>query len=502
MSRASRRIFLQAAVLLGMTACRTVPEEHPLPARPHLPTRWAQPGNVAKPSTSTNTTTTTTATSADPLSCQWWRSFGSEELNGLITQAIAQSHDLAASAARVREVRARHDALAGSRRSPTVSTGFSATRESRLGGNAEVDGNEIGINLSASYEFDFWGRKQLAVDHARATLAASMFEHDTVRLTLTAAVAEVWIQMVSLRERIAIEARSLDNARQRLAFLQSRWRAGAASALEVAEGRRQHALQTRNLLALKQQEIEARQVLGLLLGQADAVPARTDSLIALRIPAISAGVPAELLVRRPDVAQAEARLAAASADVQLARVALLPRFAITTGVRTVGEQLQRPLENPVYTLAAGLVAPLLDGGRLKGELAAALAGREALVAEYHHSIVTAFADVAVALNAVQAAAAQSASQAEELEEAGQTVVLSQSRHRAGAETRLHVLEAQGLLLAAEDMAVQLRTREFLTAISLYKALGGGWQSGRTASGGRSGCSADMPESRGKPPVRS
>lgn len=425
------------------------------PAATALPATWQAP------------------TSGATVSQDWWRSFGSEELTGLITEAQTQSLDVAAAVARVNQAEA-SARMAGATLWPEVTGSVNASRSGLLGGNASLDAPAYTTGLVAKYEVDFWGRNRLQNDSARATLRASVFDHATVQLTVTASVASTWLQTVGLQQRADIAAENLANAERLLAVVNARHRAGAATSLDLAQQRGEMASLRRALAALQQQAQDSRITLGLLLGQAApaSVPAR--ALAALQAPTIGAGLPADLLTRRPDIARAEAQLEAAAANVGVARAAMLPSFVLNAGVGTGSERWNRWLENPFYSLAAGLAAPIFDAGRLASGRDLALAQQQELLAHYQTAINAAAGDVETALNAVAGADAQALAQAEELAQAQRAFTLAESRYSAGAETLLVLLVTQRTLYAAQDAAAQLQQAKLVANVALFRALGGGW----------------------------
>ncbi|MDZ5461657.1 efflux transporter outer membrane subunit, partial [Azohydromonas lata] len=404
----------------------------------------------------------------------WWRSFGSAELDALVEQARRHSLDVAAAAARVRQAEA-VARQAGAALVPVVAASLQSSREGRAGGHAAVAGNHHGAQLWASYEVDFWGRNRAAREAARADWQASTFDRDTVQLTVAAGVASTWLLAVALHERGAIAESNLGSAERLLHWMEARSRAGAATALELAQQRGLVASQCRAVAALRQQAGEARAALALLLGQpAPALAVGPATWAGVQEPRVGAGWPTRRLVQRPDIARAEAQLAAADAQVAVARAAMLPSLTLTAGLGTGGERLSRLLDNPLYSLAAGLAAPVFDAGRLAAGTDLARARREELLAGYRQHIVAAFADVEVALDAAARLAEQSAAQDQELQQAQRALALAESRYRAGAETLLTLLDAQRTLYAAQDMAVQLRLARLQASVSLYRAFGGGW----------------------------
>uniref|UniRef100_UPI000D39FF16 efflux transporter outer membrane subunit n=1 Tax=unclassified Variovorax TaxID=663243 RepID=UPI000D39FF16 len=411
----------------------------------------------------------------DAVDAQWWRSFGSAELDGLVEQAGAQGFDVAAAAARVRQAEA-SARMAGAALWPGVTAGLDAARQGRLGGEASVTGSSFAASLSASYELDFWGGQRAGRDGAVARLHASRFERDTVRLTTTAGVANAWLQAVSLRERVAIGTRNLDNAQRVLALVEARARAGAATPLELAQQRGLVASQQRTLAALQQQSGDARTALAVLAGRpAVGFDVAAASLDGLNEPGVGAGLPSDLLARRPDIARAEALLGAADADITAARAAMLPRVTLGAGVGMANGRLRALFDSPLYSLAAGLAAPIFDAGRLAAGRDLAVARREELLAGYRAAVVAAFGDAATALDAVSAIDRQRDAQAQALAQARRAFMLAQSRYRAGAETLLVLLDAQRTLHAAQDASVQLKALRLQASVALYRALGGGWQ---------------------------
>lgn len=452
-----RRTLIAIAASLLLAACTTPPPLPTDPAAPALPARWQ---GISKDA-------------ADCTACSGWQAFGSAELQALTAQALAQNLDIAVAAARVAQADAAAR-IAGAALLPSVTAQADAARQGRLGGDAAVTGRNLGAGLSAQYEIDFWGRHRAARDSARHGLQASVFDRDTVRLALVAGVASTWLQAVAAVERSDITRLNLSRAERVLALVESRARAGAATPLGLAQQRGLVANQARSLAVLRQHAVDARTALAVLLGETQARGLRTTSLAALAPPLLDAGLPSELLARRPDIAAAEARLAAADADVVAARAAMLPRVTLGGSVGYASDRLRSLFDSPLYSLAAGLAAPVFDAGRLAADASQAAARRTELLAHYHRTIVAAFGDVESALNAVDGTKAQADAQAEELLQASRAALLAESRYRAGAETLLTLLEAQRTLYTAQDQAVQAKLARLQAAVTLYRALSGGW----------------------------
>jgi outer membrane protein, multidrug efflux system len=415
------------------------------------------------------------ASAEDAVTADWWRRFGSDELDRLVAQASSTNYDVAAALARVKQARA-SATIAGAARLPSVNAFADASRQGGFMVNDNLpSGSAFDLGLAASYEIDFWGKNRATSDAAIQRVRASEFDRATVQVTLSADVANAWLQTVALRERESIASSNLDTARMILRNVESQYRAGYVTALDAAQQRTLVATQQRALASLHQQANDSEALVATLLGvPSPGFGISTRSLDALRAPSVDAGVPSSLMTRRPDIAYREAQLAAAHADVAAARAAMFPSITLTASVGTGSDRVQRIFDNPLYTVAAGLIAPIFDAGALAAGRDLAQAQEEELFAAYRQSIVAAFGDVDRALNASAGANAQTLAQDDALREARRTLELAQSRYRAGAETALTVLDAQRTLYAAEDERVQVHLARLQAAVSTYRALGGGW----------------------------
>lgn len=422
---------------------------------------------------------------AQNVNTQWWTQFGSAPLNRLIGQARRDSFDVAAAVARVRQAQA-SAVIAGAPLLPEVKANLTTSHQKLLRGpgGPDLDAsdsddtvNNFGANLTASYEVDFWGARAAARDSALHSLRASEFDQATVELTLLSNVADRYAQTLAAEQRRQIAELNLANARDVLALVQTRYDAGSATALELAQQKSLVAGQQRQLPLIAQQAEESRITLAALLGQpVQALDLGAEHFQNLTWPVIGAGLPSQLLSRRPDIAKAEAQLAAAQADVTVARAALLP--AVTLGA-TLGSDAYKAvdvLRSPYYTLTAGLVAPIFNNGRLSAERDKARARQDELLQSYRGAIINGFADVEKALSSITRLDQQRQWQDEELRQAQTAFQIAQQRYQAGAADWLTVLETQRTLFAAQDLNVQLRLSRLQASIALYKALGGGWTS--------------------------
>lgn len=458
--------YLATPLCLLLTAC----SHQPPPAQPlaKAPERWqsALPGTSAVDIT------------------QWWAGFNSPQLNQLVARARADSHDLKAAVARVRQARAAA-VVAGANLLPSVEAKLNASQEHLMRGPGYGQLNTypqqptyhyVDIGLSASYEVDFWGANAAARDSAAQAVKASEYDRATVELSLLGSVADSYLATLAAVEQARIATLNLANAEQVLRLVHSRHGAGSATALELAQQGSLVAAQQRQLPLYRQQAQDNLITLATLLGQpVQQLQLQPQAFAQLHSPTADAGVPSELLLRRPDIAAAEARLAAAQADVTVARTAMLPRLTLQATLGSGSEQAFELLRSPFYVMTAGLAAPVFNAGKLAAEKDKADARQLELLENYRNALLNGFADVEKALNAIGGLQQQRYWQDQELEQARRAFELAQNRYQAGADDLLSVLESQRALFQAQDQQVQLRLAQLKASIALYKALGGGWQ---------------------------
>ena len=413
------------------------------------------------------------APGAAALSAQWWHAFGSAELQALVDEALRSSPDLAIAAERVRQAEAQVR-VAGASLFPSLNLGY-GTSARRSEGSATSEASSA--TLSAAYELDLWGRNAAGVRGAEASLDASRFDQDAARLTLIAGVADAYFEVLSLRGRLAVARENLAIAERVLALVQARARNGAVSPLDVARQEAAVLSQRAGLLPLEQQERQTLAALAVLAGRVpQGFQLEAPALTGIAVPAVAPGLPAELLARRPDLAAAEADLAGANADLSAARAALLPSIQLTGSAGVASGALLAFLGGPSTGLAvaASVLQPIFDGGRLKGNVSIAESRERELVETYRKAILAAFADVETALAAAGRLARREALQVQVEERAREALRLAEVRYREGADDLLSVLDAQRTLFDAQDQLALVRLDRLEAAVALFRALGGGW----------------------------
>ncbi len=409
----------------------------------------------------------------------WYRDFGSEELNSFIDQAAGNNWDVAAARARVAQADARAR-QAGAAILPSVDAAGNANflaGHSSQGGGHELDWSAM---LSASYELDFWGKNRATAQSASLLAGASRADRDTITLTALAGVANGYFQVLALRERLTIAHATSDAAHQLLEVVQARFDAGVATPVELATQKTAYDSAQIAIADLSQTEFESRAALSVLLGRApEHFEVRGAPLDALHEPAIAAGLPSELLRRRPDLLLAEANLRAAHADLAAARAAMFPSISLTAGAGVQNPALPAtvltiPGIGPSFALGASVVQPIFDHGRLKAQRDEVQAKNEELLAAYRASIVAALTDVENALAAIHHLDMAREFQTENAAQSERAFEGAKLRYQAGSGDYLTVLEAQRTLYAARDQLVQYKLARLQALVSLCKALGGGW----------------------------
>ena len=424
----------------------------------------------------------------------WWVNFKADELPGLMDTAQKENLDLAAAAARVLEAEAQDGVAfsnllptvnlqgagqrAGSHRSTTTfSAGPGGTIIQTPGPSVETTANSFSTGVAASYSADFWGLYRDRLYQARENLRSARYAETVVGLTVASSVAQQYFTVLATRERIVIARQNIDAAKRILTVVQAKVTNGVSSNLDLAQEQSVVATQEARLPGLMEQEREARYALAILLGKApEGFDLKAQNLNGLVSPSVQAGMPSELLLRNPSVAQAEANLFAAHANVDAARAAFFPQISLTGGggyASTAIGSLINP-GNFAWTVGASLLQSIFDGGRLKAQDDLALAQQQEQIANYRKAVFTAFSNVESALGQVSADNDQLVALTEEVRASTEAFRISELQYREGTIDILSLLTAQQSLFSAQDTLVQTKLARLDANVSLYMALGGGW----------------------------
>ena len=422
----------------------------------------------------------------------WWRGFGSPELNRLIAAAQANNFSIAAAMARIRQADAQLR-IAGAALLPaigaTADASWQQARRSNFsfapntGGSPYTNIRIYSVGLNAAYEFDFWGRVQAQQQSAADIALFTRFDRDTIALGVVTGVANTWFAALGANDRVRVAEANLASSGQVLAAFRGRLSAGTATALDVSQQEALVAAIRAALPALRSQREQAINGLGILTGIPPvAVTQRAGTLDTLSLPPLSPGLPLDLLARRPDVAAAEALLAAAGADVAAARAAFFPAVQLSLAGSFQSAAIGT-LFGPgaaLASLAGGVAQPIFDGGGLRGQLELAKGRQDELLANYRAVILQAFTDVDNALTAYGYATEQEQLQQRAVAIARRSAEIGRAQQDAGTVDILTVLNLQATLFNALDNLAQIRLARVQALLSLYKALGGGWAGAETA----------------------
>jgi len=430
-----------------------------------------------KPETPTPTDWLSKTTPADWPSTDWWRGFNSPILDSYIDQAKQANFDLAAAMARVHEADAQAE-IAGAPLFPSVGANASVTHERTSDASGLKTFTSYAPGLSASYELDFWGKNRAAAEAAQQTAIASRFDQVTVELTVLTGTANTYFQALAFRDRLAVAEENLSSAQITLKGLELQEQTGIANALDVAQ--QQTTVSTLNaaIPPLRQQLQQNIDALAILLGQpTQSVALAPGVLRDLAFPTVTPGLPSEMLARRPDVAEAEAQLKSANANITVARAAFFPSIDLTASGGFASTALASAFNpaNGIFAFGAGLTQPIFEGGQLEGQLENSKARYDELVADYKKSVISAFSNVQDALTSVQQTTDQLSRQEAAEAAAQRAYSIAQSQLQAGTINILTVLNTETALFTARDATVQARLARLQALVSLFNALGGGWQ---------------------------
>jgi NodT family efflux transporter outer membrane factor (OMF) lipoprotein len=462
------KVILRSAAFalsgLAVAACSTEP---PIGVKPEeMPKAFSSPVAAGAPVWPSTT---------------WWTGFASEELTQLEITAQQSNLDLAAAAARVIQARG-NTGIAASSLFPAVDLGASAQRAASSvtttkGKSATFTGNNFGLSLNASYELDFWGLAQDNLRAARNSARAALYAQRVVALTVSSDVANTYLDVLALRDRIAIAKKNVDAAKRILSITEAKVQNGVSSNLDLAQQRAIVAGEEATIPALEEQEREARYALAVLLGRVpEGFDVKAQTIEGVVAPAVAPGMPAALLVRRPDIAAAEANLLSAHASLDAARAAFLPAIGLTGSGGYASSQIGNLINpsNLAWSIGASLLQTIFDGGLKTSETDVARGREMELVATYRSTVFNALSDVESSLGQVSSLATQEKLNSDQVAAAAEAFRISELQYREGVADLLAVLQTQQTLFTAQDTLVQVKLARLQSNISLYRALGGGW----------------------------
>ena len=413
----------------------------------------------------------------------WWRGFGSPELTSLMEEAQRVNLDIAAAVARFVQA----DALArqtGAALLPSLSGNGQETYSRTSGASASglTNGGRETVNysasLSASYQLDFWGQNRDALQAAEETAIADRFDRDVVALTTLTSVANAYFQVLASQDRLRTAARNIASATSVLDAIKARKNAGTGTDLDVAQQESVLGNQKAQVPPLRQTLDQNINALALLVSRPrESIRVIGGSLDQISSPRVTPGLPSELLTQRPDIRRQEAQLASATANVGSARAQFFPSIQLT-GQGGYQSSALVSLFQPhaaFFSLVGGLTQPIFDGGKILGNFENAKAKQDELLQTYRKTVVSAFTDVDNALYSIKQTTIKLRLQREVVASSRRAFELSEQQLRAGTADIVTVLNTQTTLFQAEDALWQAQLARLLAIVSLYQALGGGWE---------------------------
>jgi multidrug efflux system outer membrane protein len=464
-----RGAFLRGAPMRGLTASVLAVSLAACTANPQALDR---PGDVPPGFTAPSDKTAPVWPQAD-----WWTKFGADELAPLEATAQKENLDIAQAAARVLQAEAA-DGIALSALFPSLGGSFNATRS---GGNSQFPRarNAFSAGLTASYQQGFFGTQYLRLQASREDLRAQRYAAAVIGISTSAQVADEYFSILQFRERIAIANANIAAAKRILAITQAKVNSGVSSNLDLAEQQAILAQQESRLPGLIESEKEGRYALAILLGRApEGYDVKAQNLDGINAPSLQPGLPSELILRNPSVAQAEAQLYAAHANVDVARSLYFPSLNLSGSAGYGPVSQLSNLFGPagfVWSIGASVLQTIFDGGAIHAENDQARAVQQELIAAYRKTVFTAFNDVESALGTVKSTTDQLALVDVETKADAEAFRISELQYREGTIDILSLLQNQENLFSAQDSLVQTKLARLEANLALYNALGGGWE---------------------------
>jgi outer membrane protein, multidrug efflux system len=464
-----RLTLLAAAALLA--GCASAPSEPP--PKLEIPAAWKveAPWRASAPND---------AAARGP----WWQRFGDPQLDALERQALAASPTLAVAAARLQQARSAAD-VASAGLFPQIGVSARAGRQ-RISANRPLTRydapnfntvqNDYALSFTVAYEADLFGRVHGTVEAAQAGAQQSAADFENVRLVLTTDLAAAYFNLRELDIELDVLSRSIALQRRALELATARHDLGATSGLDVAQ---QQALLDTTLTqvdVLRRQRDQFEHAVATLVGRPAPAFALAPETGPRAAPAVPLGLPSDVLERRPDVASAERAMAAANAQIGVARAAFYPSISLAPSLGADSRELARLFDAPslLWSLGVAVTQPLFDAGRTAANVASARAGYEAAAANYRRVVLTAFQEVQDGISG-SAALDRALEQARlAVASAERVLQLANDRYEGGAAAYLDVITAQQSLLTAQRQQAQLLGQRLLVSVFLIKALGGDW----------------------------
>lgn len=423
-----------------------------------------------------------------PPTLDWWRGFRSPELTELMEEAQKVNLDIAAAVARFVQADAQAR-IAGAALLPTLAASgpgnLGQESYSRVSGSSlnglSTGGRETvnySTSLSASYILDFWGQYRDAAQAAEETAVANRFDRDVTALTTLTSVATAYFQVLASQDRIRTAESNIASAARVLDAIKQRFKAGTGTDLDVAQQESVLANQRAAVPPLRQTLEQNINALAILVSRpSESLHVAGGSMNQIAVPRITPGLPSELLTQRPDIRRQESQLASATANVGSARAQFFPSIQLTAGGGYQSAALSALIQPHAtfFNMVASVNQPIFDGGAILGNFEYTKAKQDELLQTYRKTVVSAFGDVDNALIAIRQTSDKFRLQRVVVAASRRAFQLSEQQLQAGTADIVTVLNTQLTLFQAEDVLWQAQLAQLLAIVSLYQALGGGWE---------------------------
>ncbi len=409
---------------------------------------------------------------------EWWELFNDSKLNELETEATRANQLLKVAEAHVDQSRA-VSRISASKFFPQLSFDPSVvsfhTQLNHV--PSELTATAYNMPLDLSYEVDLWGKVRRSFESAHAQAEASVADYYNVLLTLHGDVAVNYFLLRQLDAQIALLQETVELRENSVRIINERFGAGMSAELDVDRARTELAQTKTSVLEAQRQRADIQNALALLCGQPAASFEIETGTLNETLPTIPIGLPSTLLERRPDIASAERKMAAANAQIGVAKAAFFPAIALTgnAGYSSFHASSLLDWQSQFFQFGPSVTFPLLNGGRLKAGLKEARSSYEASCATYQQQVLAAFKDVSDSLVDVNSYAEQAATENTAVESANRAANLSRERYRQGLINYLDVLDTQRTQLQTQSQLIQIRAQQLVSTVRLIKALGGGFE---------------------------
>ena len=462
-------VLSMVLLVCGVSGCSMIPKYE----RPAVPVAADWPVRHGA-------TVSTDSTAAADI--EWQSFFSDPSLKQLIEASLSNNRDLRIAVLKIEQARAQFQ-IRRADQFPTVNAALTGSRQPNPNGNGSISSlYSAGLAVTA-YELDFFGRVASLKEAALAQYLATEEGRKTVQLSLIANVANLYLSLRADDELLLITQQTLNTREESLGLAKLRFDNGVTSELDYRQAESLTEAARVSAAQLVRQRALDENALTLLVGQAvapetiKALPAGKGLADLPIMRDVPAGLPSDLLARRPDIRQAEQQLLAANANMGAARAAFFPRISLTTSLGTASSRLTGLFNSGSWgwTLAPQLLLPIFDAGRNTAALDLAKAGEGIAIAQYEKSIQTAFREVSDALDNRATLGEQLRAQQAQANAEALRFKLSDLRYQNGIASQLDVLDAQRSLFAARQAVVQTRLAQLQSQVTLYKTLGGGWK---------------------------